>query len=62
MLERGKSLAKNWYSPSQTGLGNPEQISTLEDLFEIVMEMDDIIDFSSYQKGLELLEKYGIVF
>ena len=43
-------------------IGHMNLIGTLEDLFEIVMEMDDIIDFSSYQKGLELLEKYGIVF
>ena len=34
----------------------------LEDTFEIAMDMDDIIDFSSYKKGYELLEKYGIKF
>ena len=35
-------------------------IAELEDTFEISMEMDDIIDFSSYDKGIELLKKYDI--
>ena len=37
-------------------------IAELEDVFEIMMEMDDIIDFSSYKKGFELIAKYGIKF
>ena len=28
--------------------------------FDIVFEMDDIIDFSSYEVGMELLKKYDI--
>ena len=36
-------------------------IAELEDTFEISMEMDDIIDFSSYNKGIELLKKYDII-
>ena len=35
-------------------------IAELEDVFEIEFEMDDIIDFSSYKKGMEILEKYDI--
>ena len=35
-------------------------IGLLEDTFEIAMDMDDIIDFSSYNKGHEILEKYGV--
>ena len=35
-------------------------ISELEESFDIIMEIDDIIDFSSYNKGFELLKKYGI--
>ena len=41
-------------------VGHMELIAQLEDAFEIEMEMDDIIDFSSYMKGMELLEKYNI--
>ena len=33
----------------------------LEDTFNIVMDMSDIIDFSSYNKGIEILvEKYNL--
>ena len=35
-------------------------IAELEDNFEISMEMDDIIDFSSYEKGMEIMKKYDI--
>ena len=35
-------------------------IAELEDCFEIALEMDDIIDFSSYEKGIELLKKYDV--
>ena len=35
-------------------------IAELEDVFEISMDMDDIIDFSSYEKGKEILKKYGV--
>ncbi len=36
-------------------------IGALEDGFDIMMEMDDIIDFSSFKKGKELLKKYDII-
>jgi acyl carrier protein len=37
-------------------------IAELEEVFDIMMEMDDIIDFSSYKKGFELIGKYGVEF
>ena len=44
-------------------IGHMSLIAELEDRFDIMMEMDDIIDFSSYNKGMEILtEKYGISF
>lgn len=39
-----------WDSVGHMGL-----ISVLEDNFDIMMETDDIIDFSSYEKGKEIL-------
>lgn len=39
-------------------IGHMALIAELEDAFEISMEMDDIIDFSSYQKGIDILKKY----
>ena len=41
-------------------IGHMALIAELEDSFEISMEMDDIIDFSSYVKGIEILKKYDI--
>lgn len=46
---------EEWDSVGHMGL-----MSELEDTFDITLEMDDIIDFSSYAKGIETLEKYGV--
>ena len=44
-------------------VGHMALIAALEDAFEIMMEVDDIIDFSSYEKGKQILvEKYGVQF
>ena len=42
-------------------VGHMTLIGLLEDTFDIAMDMDDIIDFSSYNKGYEILEKYGVI-
>ena len=42
-------------------IGHMSLISDLEDSFKITFETDDIIDFSSYKKGKEILKKYKIV-
>ena len=44
-----------WDSVGHMGL-----MASLEEVFNIEMEIDDIIDFSSYQKGKEILAKYKI--
>ena len=41
-------------------IGHMNLIATLEDEFDIMMEMDDIIDFSSFKKGIEILKKYDV--
>ena len=46
--------------PEWDSVGHMTLIGLLEDTFEIAMDMDDIIDFSSYNKGYEILEKYGV--
>lgn len=43
-------------------VGHMSMVGELEDAFDIMLEMDDIIDFSSYEKGKELLSKYGVEF
>jgi hypothetical protein len=35
-------------------------IANIEQAFLISMEMDDIINFSSYQKGIEILKNYDV--
>ena len=45
---------------SWDSIGHMQMIAELEDSFEIELEMDDIIDFSSYKKGFEILDKYGV--
>ena len=41
-------------------LGHMSMIAALEDAFNITFEMDDIIDFSSYKTGKEILKKYKV--
>ena len=43
-------------------VGHMTLISSLEDEFDIMMETDDIIDFESYEKVIEILKKYGVSF
>jgi len=43
-------------------LGHMSLIANLEDAFDIMMDTDDIIDFSSYEKGKEILAKYDVEF
>ena len=47
---------------SWDSIGHMALIAGLEDAFDIMMEMDDIIDFSSYKEGFEIIAKYGVEF
>ena len=42
-------------------VGHMVLIAELEGAFDIMMEMEDIIDFSSFERGKELLKNYGVV-
>lgn len=44
-----------WDSVGHMGL-----IAELEDAFDIEMETDDIVDFSSFDVGKDILKKYGV--
>lgn len=41
-------------------VGHMELISEIEDAFDIMMETEDIVDFDSFEKGIELLKKYNV--
>lgn len=43
-------------------VGHMSLIAAIEDAFDIMMDTDDIIDFSSFEKGKELLTKYDVEF
>ncbi|GHV14648.1 hypothetical protein FACS189491_11200 [Spirochaetia bacterium] len=59
--EEVESLTYNT-NPGWDSVGHMELMAVLENTFSIELEMDDIIDFSSYQKGMEILKKYGVSF
>jgi len=46
-----------WDSVGHMGL-----MAALEDTFDIMLDMEEIIDFSSYKVGIETLEKHNIHF
>lgn len=49
--------------PAWDSVGHMGLIATIEGSFDIMMEADDIIDFSSFEKGKEILStKYNIAF
>jgi len=41
-------------------VGHMQLIAALEDAFDIMLDTDDIIDFSSYEVGIEILKKYEV--
>ena len=63
-LDEKKLNAKLEYNSIEAwdSIGHMQMVAELEDIFNIEFEMDDIINFSSYDKGIELLAKYGVKF
>ena len=47
--------------PEWDSIGHMSLISELEKNFNISIETDDVIDFSSYDKGKEILKKYKVI-
>lgn len=46
--------------PAWDSVGHMTLMAALETEFDIMMETDDIIAFSSYPKGMEILCRYGV--
>ena len=46
--------------PDWDSVGHMGLIAGLEEAFDVMLEMDDIIEFSSYKEGVKILSKYGI--
>ena len=47
-------------SAAWDSVGHMTLVAKLEDQFDIMMEMDDIVDLSSFEKGKEILRKYAV--
>jgi acyl carrier protein len=41
-------------------VGHMTLVAALEEAFDIMMDTDDIIDLSSFEKGKEILKKYDV--
>lgn len=48
--------------PAWDSVGHMGLVAALEEAFEIMLEPDDIVDLSSYEKGQEILGKYDVAF
>jgi acyl carrier protein len=46
--------------PEWDSIGHMTLMSALEDAFNITLDTDDIIDFSSFKKGAQILKKYKV--
>ena len=46
--------------PEWDSIGHMTLMSGLEEGFGITMDTDDIVDFSSFKKGIEILKKYKV--
>jgi len=59
--ELGEALFYQSVDPWDS-VGHMEVIAKLESEINIMFEMDDVIDFSSYEKGMLILQKYKVIF
>ncbi len=46
--------------PEWDSIGHMTLISGLEEEFKISIDTDDIVDFSSFEKGKQILKKYKV--
>jgi len=60
-IKKDKLKKLKYNSISQwDSVGHMSMIGSLEEAFDITLEMDDIIDFSSYEFGKKILKKYKV--
>lgn len=46
--------------PAWDSVGHMGLTAAIEDAFDIQFETDDIVEFNSFEKGIELLKKYDV--
>ena len=52
-----ENFVDTWDSVFQLSL-----VTQMEDVFDVMLEPEDVMDFKSYNLGKEILAKYGIEF
>lgn len=64
LIDKSQLTAEFVYQcvPAWDSIGHMQMIAAIEEKFDIMMETDDIIDFSSYTRGMEILAKYNVLF
>lgn len=63
MSEKAAREATYQDSDVWDSVGHMMLINALEDNFDIMMDTDDIVDLSSFEKGKEILaSRYGVAF
>lgn len=45
---------------SWDSVGHMALVAAIEDAFDIMLDTDDIVDLSSFSKGIEILKKYDV--
>jgi len=48
--------------PQWDSVGHMSLMTALEESFNIMMDMDEIVGFNSYEKGMEIIGKHGVQF
>lgn len=46
--------------PDWDSVGHMTLVAEIESVFDIFMDIDDVINFSSFEKGKEILKKYDL--
>jgi acyl carrier protein len=60
-IKKSKLNKLEYQSISQwDSVGHMSMIGKIEEVFKISIDINDIIDFSSFQKGKKILKKYKI--
>lgn len=47
--------------PAWDSVGHMGLMALLEEIFKVELDIDDIIEFSSYETGILILKKYNVV-
>ena len=46
--------------PQCDSVGHMELITLIEETFDLLLDTEDILSFTSYERGIEILKKYSV--